>query len=121
MSNFFITCYPLLPRGWTVTGVFGQTATFSQEKGPDIELVVFGDEWYARYETPAGYPVIYDEQKGLFCHAVVVEGRFLSTGVPATEAPPADAQRHARESQAVRRSKIRQKRAARGGSTSRGQ
>jgi len=119
--GFFDIGQLFLPGRWTMTGVFGQTATFSQENGSDIELVVFGDEWYAWYETPAGYPVIYDEQKGLFCHAIVVEGRFLSTGVPATEAPPAGAQQHARESQAVRRAKIRQKRAARGGSTSQGQ
>ena len=100
-----------------MTGVFGQTATFGQESGPEIELVVFGDEWYGWYETPAGYPVIYDEQKGLFCHAIVVRGRFQSTGVPATEAAPAGAQPHARESRAVRRAKIRQKRATRGGSS----
>jgi hypothetical protein len=98
-----------------MTGVFGQAAILSQENGPDIELIVFGDEWYGWYETQTGYPVIYDEQKGLFCHASIVEGRFLSTGIPATAPPPADAQQHAQESQEVRRAKIRQKRAARGG------
>ena len=114
-EGYFNIGWMLPPGRWDMTGVFGQPATLSQENGPDIELVVFGDEWYAWYETPAGYPVIYDEQKGLFCHAIVVEGRFLSTGVPAMESPPAGAQPHARESQEVRRAKIRQKRAARGG------
>ena len=99
-----------------MTGVFGQKSTFSQENGPDIELVVFGDEWYGWYETPSGYPVIYDAEKGLFCYAIVVEGRFVSTGVSASEAPPSGAQQHERESQAVRRAKIQQKRAERGGS-----
>jgi hypothetical protein len=98
-----------------MTGVFGQKATFSQENGPDIELVVFGDEWYGWYETPTGHPVVYDAEKGLFCYAVVDEGRFVSTGVSASEAPPPGVEPHARESPAVRRAKIRQKRAERGG------
>ena len=99
-----------------MTGVFGQTATFSQENGPDIDLIVFGDEWYGRYETPAGYPVIYDQQKGLFCYASVREGRYVSTEVPASDDPPPGVQQHARESEAVRHAKVRQRRADRGGS-----
>ncbi len=98
-----------------MTGVFGQPATLSQEKGPEIELVVFGDEWYSWYETPAGYPVLYDETKGLFCYAILADGRFLSTGVPVNEELPPGVQKHARESPEVRREKIRQKRVARGG------
>jgi hypothetical protein len=97
-----------------MTGVFGQKATFNQENGPDIELAVFGDEWYAYYETTDGYTVVYDEQRGLFCYASVVDGGFVSTGVPASAAPPPGIAPHARESAAVRQARVRQKRAARG-------
>jgi hypothetical protein len=30
--------------------IFGETLTFGQENGPDVQLVVFGDEFYARFE-----------------------------------------------------------------------
>ena len=36
-----------------MTGVFGQRAMLGQGRGPDVELVVDGNEWYANYETPA--------------------------------------------------------------------
>jgi hypothetical protein len=98
-----------------MTGMFGQTVSFSQENGPDIELVVYGDEWYGWYETAAGYSVIYDSEKGLFCYAVVEQGRFVSTGVPASAPPPPGAQPHAAESPSVRRAKITQKKTDRGG------
>jgi hypothetical protein len=52
-----------------MSAIFGETLTFGQASGPHIQLKVFGDEFYARYETPAGYSVIYDEEMGLFCYA----------------------------------------------------
>jgi hypothetical protein len=54
-----------------MTGMFGQRAMLGQGRGPDVELVVDGNEWYANYETPAGYSVIYDDERGLFCYARV--------------------------------------------------
>ena len=90
-----------------------------QARGPDVELQVDGDEWYAAYHTPAGEPAVYDDERGLFCHARLVEGRFESTGVPVTEPAPADAAAlDARESPEVRQRKAaesRRGRAARAG------
>ncbi len=60
--------------------VSGEILLFRQEKGPDIQLATFGDEFYARYETTDGFTVVYDEERGHYCYAQVVEGRFASTG-----------------------------------------
>ena len=52
-----------------MTGIFGDTLNFKQENGPDVRLVVDGDESYARYETTDGYTVIYDPDLGLYTFA----------------------------------------------------
>jgi len=96
-----------------VTAIFGERLTFGQEKGPDVELVVFGDEYYARYETADGYPVIYDEDLGLFTYALLNDGKFGSSGVPLAQAPPPEGQPHVQESEAVRHAKVAEKVAAR--------
>jgi hypothetical protein len=85
--------------------LYGQRVTVGQEHGPDVELVVYGDEFYARYETPDGYPVVYDTERGQFSYARLDEGRFVSTGVPATAPPPTGLVRHAQEDPAVRQEK----------------
>jgi hypothetical protein len=90
-----------------VSGIIGQRVSLGQENGPEVELIVTGTAIYATYETPDGYPAIYDTGRGLFCYARVRGGRFESTGVPVTEAPPPGLQRHARESDEVRAAKIR--------------
>jgi len=97
-----------------MTGVFRQRAMLGQGRGPDVELVVDGNEWYANYETPTGYSVIYDEDLGLFCYARVRAGRFESTKVPATDPPPPDVEPHARESDEVRVTKVGERERARG-------
>lgn len=88
-----------------MTAIHGETLTFGQRNAPDIQLVVFGDELYARYESLSGYSAVYDEDRGLFCYARLVDGAFVSTGVPVTEAPPAGALLHGQESDAVRQAK----------------
>jgi hypothetical protein len=85
--------------------ITGEEVTLGQENGPDVRLVVYGDEFYARYETPDGYPAIYDEDRGLFCYAFLEDGRYASTGVPVTDPPPTGVERHAQESAAVRQEK----------------
>ncbi len=77
--------------------LYGQRVTVGQAQGPDVELIVYGDEFYARYETPDGYPVVYDTERGQFSYARLDEGRFISTGVPATAPPPPGIVRHAQE------------------------
>jgi hypothetical protein len=97
-----------------MTAVSGQTVTLGQADGSEVELVVFGDEDYARYETPAGYSVVYDEAAGAFFYARVVDGRLVSMGVRASEAVPSGAAMHAVESAEVRREKAEARRARRG-------
>lgn len=89
-----------------MSAIFGETLAFGQENGPEVQLVVFGDEFYARYETPDGYAVVYDSGKGLFCYATLHEGTFQSSGVPLTEKPPTGLQPHAKESDHVRQARV---------------
>lgn len=93
-----------------MTGIFGDTVNFKQENGPDISLVVHGDESYARYETPAGYTVIYDPDLGLYAYALTDDdGRFFSSKTPTSNPPPADLPLHLEESFPVRAAKAEAK------------
>lgn len=89
-----------------MTGIFGETLNFKQEHGPDISLVVNGDESYARYETPSGYTVIYDPDLGLYTYAQIDgDGRFVSTRIPASQTPPENLTPHLEEAFPVRAAK----------------
>jgi len=93
-----------------MTGIFGETLSFRQENGPDISLVVNGDESYARYETPAGYTVIYDPEIGLYAYALTDrDGRFVSSKILATEPPPENLAPHLEEPFPVRAAKTESK------------
>jgi M6 family metalloprotease-like protein len=85
-----------------MSAIFGETLTFDQENGPDIRLVVIGDEFYSRYENLDGFTVVYDIDLGLFCYAVLRNGAFVSSGVSASDDPPAGVRRHLQESEEVR-------------------
>ena len=89
-----------------MSAIFGEPLTFGQEKGPNVQLVVFGDEAYARYETPDGFTATYDTRLGLFCYARVRAGRFVSTRVPVADPPPGDLPRHLQERESVRQKKF---------------
>ena len=88
-----------------MSALFGERQSLGQANGPDVELLVWGDEWYATYETVSGHPAVYDDDLGLFCYAEVIQGEFRSTAVPVTGPPPAGVERHARESDSVRAAK----------------
>ncbi len=93
-----------------MTGIFGDTISFKQENGPDVSLVVHGDESYARYETPAGYTVIYDPELGLYTYALIDdEGKFVSSKTPTNEEPPPNLPLHLEESFPVRAAKAEAK------------
>jgi hypothetical protein len=92
-----------------MVGVFGEKVSLGQANGPDVELIVSGTELYATYETPDGYPAIYDDSLGLFCYARVVAGKFESTGVPVKSPPPSGVVRKATESDEVRMRKIEER------------
>lgn len=92
-----------------MSAIFGEYLIFRQENGPDVELVVHGDEFYARYETTDGYTVVYDMDLGLYCYADVQNGQFVSTATPINKRPPVGLRRHLKESPKVRNSKFRQR------------
>jgi M6 family metalloprotease-like protein len=95
-----------------MSAIFGETLTFQQDNGPEVKLVVFGDEFYARYETKEGYTVVYDPDLGLYCYARLLEGQFASSGIPIAKRPPPDLRRGLRESATVRNEKFAQRYAA---------
>jgi len=92
-----------------MVGMFGKKVPLGQANGPDVDLIVSGTELYATYETPEGFPAIYDEAQGLFCYARIVGGKFETTGIPVTSPPPQGVERHATESDDVRMQKIRER------------
>jgi len=93
-----------------MTGIFGDTLSFKQENGPDVSLVVNGDESYARYETTNGYTVIYDSELGLYTYALTDDtGRFISSKTPTSEEPPANVPLHLEEAFPVRAAKAEAK------------
>ena len=89
-----------------VSAIFGETLVIEQEDGPPIELVVWGDEFYVRYETKDGYTVVYDSQAGRFFYAEIRDGRFVSTGASADKRPPVGLRRHLQESAEVQQARF---------------
>lgn len=92
-----------------MSSIFGEILTFQQEKGNEVKLVVFGDEYYARYETEDGYSAIYDSNLGLYCYAFIFKGEFVSSSVPISKSPPSGIRRHLKESEEVRNAKFNQR------------
>ncbi len=98
-----------------MVGMFGQKVSLGQAKGPDVELIVQGSEFYSTYETPEGFPALYDEALGLFCYARLVNGQFESTGIPVSSPPPPGVELHATESPDVRTRKVQERTQKMGG------
>ncbi len=90
-----------------MVGMFGEKVPLSQANGPDVELIVKGTNIYATYETLDGYPVVYDEALGLFCYASLIDGEFVTTGIPVSASPPPNVERHAKESEDVKMRKAK--------------
>jgi M6 family metalloprotease-like protein len=95
-----------------MSAIFGENLIFQQEKGSDVELVVFGDEFYARYQTKDGYTVVYDPDCGLYCYAILLNGQFASSGIPISKRPPPEIRRGLKEAETVRNGKFGQRYAA---------
>ena len=89
--------------------LLGQTRTFPQGDGPPVQLRVFGDEFYARYESLDGYTVVYDTGCEKYCYAILIQGRLASSGAPLDKPIPAGLVRHLQEDKAVRNRKFDQK------------
>ena len=90
-----------------MSAIFGETLKFQQNNGADVELVVFGDEFYARYETKDGFTVVYDTDREQYCYAILLDGRFASSGAPIAKNPPPGIRRHFKESEGIRNEKFR--------------
>ena len=84
-----------------MSAIFGEVLKFGQPNGDEIELRVFGDEHYARYETLDGFTAVYDTEYGQYCYARLAAGVFRSTGTPVTQPPPSDLVRHLQEAPEV--------------------
>lgn len=93
-----------------MSAIFGEVLRFGQPDGGEIQLRVFGDEHYARYETLESFTVVYDAEYGVYCYASLVAGVLRSTGVPAQQPPPANVARHLQESPEVINSKAQARR-----------
>jgi len=89
-----------------MTVINGETLVIEQVDGTPIELVVWGDEFYVRYETKDGYTVWPDPRSGLFCYADLRNGRFVSTGATIDKRPPAGLRRHLKEAPEVRKARF---------------
>ena len=74
-----------------------------------MELVVFGDEFYARYETQNGYTAIYDNALGQYCYAILQAGAFASSQIPISAPPPSGLAPHLEEAEPIRREKFTQR------------
>ena len=95
-----------------MSAILGETLVIEQASGPSIELVVWGDEFYVRYETKDGYTVCYDAAAGLFCYADLRNGRLVPSGASANKRPPVGLGRHLQESPEVQRARFEARYAA---------
>lgn len=84
------------------SAIFGERLLLPQERGDRVELIVFGDEFYARYETLSGHTAVYDPDAGRFTYAQLAAGHLISTRVPVEKPPPPGLPTHLREDPAVR-------------------
>lgn len=87
-----------------MSAIFGEVLVFPQGDG-EVKLRVFGDEFYARYETLDGYSAVYDENLGKYCYADLNNGRLISTGKEVTGPAPAGVAPHIKEDLSIRTSK----------------
>jgi len=87
----------------------GEIIVCGQHTGGDVQLRIFGDEFYARYETLDGYTVVYDKTVGAYCYARLASGRFVSSGVPMSKKKPEGLVKHLMEDPEVRNEKFEKK------------
>ena len=89
-----------------MSSIFGEFLKFPQDNGPEVQLRVYGDEFYSRYESMSGYTVVYDQDQGLYCYAQLISGEFVSSGVDLSQSPPKAVRRHFKESEEIRNRKF---------------
>ena len=84
----------------------GEVLVCGQREGGDIQLRIYGDEFYARYESLDGYTAVYDTTVGCYCYVTLAVGRYLSTGVPVGQPVPEGIRKHLKEAGDVRNEKF---------------
>jgi len=89
--------------------ILGKTRTFPQKDGAHVQLRVYGDEFYARYENLNGYTVVYDTNKEKYCFATLVKGSLVSSGAPMDKPVPLGIVRSLQEDKKVRNQKFDEK------------
>lgn len=82
-------------------GPEGLKTRWTQPNGEVVQLRVFGDEYYARTETPEGYTVIRDGQTYYYAAVSADGASLLPTTIPADDAAPADLAQHLELSRAA--------------------
>ena len=62
----------------------GEKMEFSQPDGSILEVLLFGDAYFMRAESPDGYTLIPDTSTGWICYAKLSEpeARLISSGIP---------------------------------------
>lgn len=89
-----------------MSSIFSERLFFPQENGKEVELLVNGDEFYARYENLDGYTVVYDSEMGEFCYAEKVHGYLISSRIRITKKPPKRIKRRLKEAPEIRAKKF---------------
>lgn len=84
----------------------GEIIVCGQHDGGDVQLHIFGDEFYARYESLDGYSVVYDKTLGRYCYALLAAGRFVSSGIPIGKRIPDGLLKHMKEDPSIRNDKF---------------
>ena len=91
-----------------MSALTGETLICGQRSGAEAQLRIFGDEFYARYETLDGYSAVFDKGVGCYCYALLAVGRFVSSGTPIRKPAPNRLQKHLKEDPDVRNEKFEQ-------------
>lgn len=62
----------------------GEKMKFQQPDGSFVEVLLFGDVYFMRAESPEGYTVLFDTSSGWICYAKRSESgdRLVSSGIP---------------------------------------
>ena len=89
LAFFLVGCFSATLQA---APMFGETMMFRQPDGTEVPVVLFGDEFYMRGETPDGYTVLRDPDTGWICYAelsadgselVPTQERYLNALTPA--------------------------------------
>lgn len=77
-----LTCLMLMVGHAAAHPHRGELVDLSQPDGSQVQVVVWGDEFYVRAETPNGYTLIVDPVTGYICYALATgDGDLVSSGV----------------------------------------